>query len=244
MSPAKTICAMHDLSSVGRSALTAIIPTLSAMGVQTIPAPTAVLSAHTAFPHPVITDLTDYLRRCTDYWQEMHIRFDCIYTGYMSSPGQEQIAQKLFSPYGARALEVCSDCIDHEYEYIAVHGGSLYPGVEALLNSLKPRHKLYIVSNCQCGYIECFTGFTGLGGCFDGYECSGSTGLSKGENIRLVVQRAGLSSPVYVGDTHMDELSAREAGLPFIHAAYGFGSAEKADAVLRCPLDLLDIIGD
>lgn len=156
----------------------------------------------------------------------------------------EQIAQKLFSPYGARALEVCSDCIDHEYEYIAVHGGSLYPGVEALLNSLKPRHKLYIVSNCQCGYIECFTGFTGLGGCFDGYECSGSTGLSKGENIRLVVQRAGLSSPVYVGDTHMDELSAREAGLPFIHAAYGFGSAEKADAVLRCPLDLLDIIGD
>ena len=95
MSPAKTICAMHDLSSVGRSALTAIIPTLSAMGVQTIPAPTAVLSAHTAFPHPVITDLTDYLRRCTDYWQEMHIRFDCIYTGYMSSPGQEQIAQKL-----------------------------------------------------------------------------------------------------------------------------------------------------
>lgn len=156
----------------------------------------------------------------------------------------EQIAQKLFSPYGARALEVCSDCIDHEYEYIAVHGGSLYPGVEALLNSLKPRHKLYIVSNCQCGYIECFTGFTGLGGCFDGYECSGSTGLSKSENIRLVVQRAGLSSPVYVGDTHMDELSAREAGLPFIHAAYGFGSAEKADAVLRCPLDLLDIIGD
>ena len=156
----------------------------------------------------------------------------------------EQIAQKLFSPYGARALEVCSDCIDHEYEYIAGHGGSLYPGVEALLNSLKPRHKLYIVSNCQCGYIECFTGFTGLGGCFDGYECSGSTGLSKGENIRLVVQRAGLSSPVYVGDTHMDELSAREAGLPFIHAAYGFGSAEKADAVLRCPLDLLDIIGD
>ena len=95
MSPAKTICAMHDLSSVGRSALTAIIPTLSAMGVQTIPAPTAVLSAHTAFPHPVITDLTDYLRRCVSYWQEMHIRFDCIYTGYMSSPGQEQIAQKL-----------------------------------------------------------------------------------------------------------------------------------------------------
>ena len=95
MSPAKTICAMHDLSSVGRSALTAIIPTLSAMGLQTIPAPTAVLSAHTAFPHPVITDLTDYLRRCVSYWQEMHIRFDCIYTGYMSSPGQEQIAQKL-----------------------------------------------------------------------------------------------------------------------------------------------------
>ena len=58
MSPAKTICAMHDLSSVGRSALTAIIPTLSAMGAQAIPAPTAVLSAHTMFPDILCRDLT------------------------------------------------------------------------------------------------------------------------------------------------------------------------------------------
>lgn len=99
MTPAKTVCAMHDLSSVGRSALTAIIPTLSAMGAQTIPAPTAVLSAHTAFPHPVTVDLTDYLRRCASYWSEMHIHFDCIYTGYMSSPEQEQIARQLMDDH-------------------------------------------------------------------------------------------------------------------------------------------------
>ena len=59
--PAKTVVAMHDLSSVGRCALTVAIPVLAAMGVQPIPAPTAVLSAHTAFPEFVSQDLTDYL---------------------------------------------------------------------------------------------------------------------------------------------------------------------------------------
>ena len=36
----------------------------------------------------------------------------------------------------------------------------------------------------------------------------------------------------YVGDTVMDERAARSAGIPFIHAAYGFGEAEEPDARL------------
>ena len=61
MNPAKTVAALHDLSGVGRCALTVAIPVISAMGVQVIPAPTAVLSAHTAFPDFVSQDLTDFL---------------------------------------------------------------------------------------------------------------------------------------------------------------------------------------
>ena len=36
--------------------------------------------------------------------------------------------------------------------------------------------------------------------------------------------------------------SARSAGLPFVHAAYGFGRAPAPDAVIHSPLELLDII--
>ncbi len=94
MNPAKTVAALHDLSGVGRCALTVAIPVISAMGLQVIPAPTAVLSAHTAFPDYVGLDLTDYLEACLDKWCAMGMKFDCIYTGYMASVRQEEIARR------------------------------------------------------------------------------------------------------------------------------------------------------
>ena len=45
--PPRRIAAIHDFSCVGRCALTVVIPTLSVMGYQTIPLPTALLSSHT-----------------------------------------------------------------------------------------------------------------------------------------------------------------------------------------------------
>ena len=94
MNAAKTVAALHDLSGVGRCALTVAIPVISAMGLQVIPAPTAVLSAHTAFPDYVGLDLTDYLEKCLDKWCAMGMQFDCIYTGYMASVEQEEIARR------------------------------------------------------------------------------------------------------------------------------------------------------
>lgn len=153
-----------------------------------------------------------------------------------------QIAASLFASYGAQAEAVCLDCLEDECLYISRHGGRLYPGVEELFRALSSSLGLYIVSNCQDGYIQCFLEYTGFGKYISDYECSGVTGLSKGENIRLVARRNGLISPLYVGDTSMDEASARSAGLPFVHAAYGFGRASAPDAVIHSPLELLDII--
>ena len=57
----KRIVTVQDISCVGKCSLTAALPVISAMGVETCILPTAVLSAHTLFPHPVITDLTDQI---------------------------------------------------------------------------------------------------------------------------------------------------------------------------------------
>lgn len=105
MDPAKTVAALHDLSGVGRCALTVVIPVISAMGLQVIPAPTAVLSAHTAFPDYVGLDLTDHLESCLKKWCEMSLQFDCIYTGYMASVRQEEIARRFMDAHPA-ALKV------------------------------------------------------------------------------------------------------------------------------------------
>ena len=43
----KTVLAIHDLPGFGRAALSVIVPVLSALGVQAVALPTAVLSTHT-----------------------------------------------------------------------------------------------------------------------------------------------------------------------------------------------------
>ena len=89
------------------------------------------------------------------------------------------------------------------------------------------QYGLYIVSNCQSGYIEVLLESCGLREYVRDIECYGNTGLPKGDNIRMVVQRNHLERCFYVGDTHMDEEAAGAAGIPFVHAAYGFGRAER-----------------
>ena len=101
-----------------------------------------------------------------------------------------------------------------------------------MLAALSETRPLFIVSNCLDGYIECFLESSGLAARFRDWACEGSTGLKKAGNIALICRRHGLRRPVYVGDTRMDEQSAREAGCLFIHAAYGFGESEAPDAVI------------
>ena len=111
-----------------------------------------------------------------------------------------------------------------ENEWLPVRGGILYDGVPETLARLKADgYRLFIVSNCQSGYIEAFLTAHGLTELFEDIECTGNTGFCKAENIRLVIERNGLDSPVFVGDTISDGSAARTAGIPFVYAKYGFG---------------------
>jgi len=95
----KKVAAVHDLSGYGRSSLMAIIPTLSAMGIQVCPLPTAILSNHTGgFEHYSYVDLTDSMTDYIAVWKELGLSFDCIYSGFLGSVGQ---------------IDIISDFIDH-----------------------------------------------------------------------------------------------------------------------------------
>ncbi len=96
MKPAKTILTVHDLSSVGRCALTVAIPALAAAGCQPIPLPTAVLSTHTGgFRGMARRDLTDFMKESIDHWRRLGLRFDAIYTGYLAEPAQGELLLEL-----------------------------------------------------------------------------------------------------------------------------------------------------
>ena len=81
-------------------------------------------------------------------------------------------------------------CFNYENRLLETDHGILYPDVARTLESLSRKTDLYIVSNCQCGYIEVFLKTSGLGRYFKGHLCNGDTGLDKGSNIR---QRRGLA---------------------------------------------------
>ncbi|MCC8107272.1 MAG: HAD hydrolase-like protein [Clostridiales bacterium] len=117
-----------------------------------------------------------------------------------------------------------------------------YPKVTQTIRELAGKLPVFIVSNCQAGYIEMFLEKTGLSDCITDFECFGNNGKSKGENIRLVSERNGLKTPIYVGDTQGDCDASTEAGVAFVYAKYGFGTVDHADAVIGEFAELREII--
>ena len=84
----KKIAVINDLSGFGRCSLTAAIPTISVMGVQPCPLPTAVLSAQTGFASYYCDDYTEKMEHFRQEWEKMGVQFDGIYTGFVASETQ------------------------------------------------------------------------------------------------------------------------------------------------------------
>lgn len=152
---------------------------------------------------------------------------------------EDEISEVLFPEISkVKRKEIMVACGKIENEYLAKEGGVLYQGVEDMLEKLAKKYKLFIVSNCQDGYIESFYAFHQLEKYFIDFENPGRTGLSKGENIKLVIELNNLKSPIYVGDTGGDQKASEVAQIPFAFAAYGFGTVERYDYQLEKFTDL------
>lgn len=139
----------------------------------------------------------------------------------------DRIADILFDMLPeAERIKLLDKCCDSENDYLRMHGGILYPELRETMEALRKKYHLYIVSNCQSGYIEAFLDYYSFHDLFEDIECYGNNGLNKGENIKLIVERNHLDRAFYVGDIEGDYISSREAGIGFVHAAYGFGVIE------------------
>ncbi len=133
-------------------------------------------------------------------------------------------------------------CMATENEYLhqnPCHIG--YPGVRETLTELAGKHRLFIVSNSQQGYPELCITKLGLEDVIRGHMCFGDTGTPKGETIRRLMEKHHITSAAYIGDTQGDLEATRDAGIPFIFAAYGLGQAETWDAKIDKIEDLLEI---
>ncbi len=137
----------------------------------------------------------------------------------------DKLAHALFPGHPLSELSpLMEKSYEVENEYLAAHGAYLYPGLIKTLETLAQSFPLFIVSNCQQGYIETFLTYYHLGHLFEDHICFGDNNLQKGENIALMIDRHQLGRSFYVGDIQADYEAALEGGAEFIYAAYGFGT--------------------
>ncbi|MBE6019012.1 MAG: HAD family hydrolase [Clostridiales bacterium] len=146
----------------------------------------------------------------------------------------DEIADDLFAylPEEER-YALARKCEVFENGYITERGATLYEGVEETLKKLQDKGvTMSVVSNCQEGYVKAFLDSMDMWKYFVDYEEWGRTKLLKAGNIRLVMDRNNEGKAIYVGDIQTDADAAHEAGIPCIHAAYGFGEIEDAEGTI------------
>ncbi len=148
-----------------------------------------------------------------------------------------EIADVIFATIPAeRRYGLMERCMDTENRYLYENECSIgYPGVKETIVELSKKHRLFIVSNSQCGYPELCMDKLGLTPYIRDHLCFGDTGTSKGKTIRTLMEKHNITNCAYIGDTQGDYEATLEAGVPFIWAAYGFGNpegyAQKIDSI-------------
>lgn len=117
----KRMITIQDISCVGKCSLTVALPIISAAGIETAVLPTALLSTHTAFPKFTFTDLTEELPPITDVFQELHLDFDAVYTGYLGSFAQLEFVERFLDDRKETSPAVIIDPVMGDH-------GKLYAG--------------------------------------------------------------------------------------------------------------------
>ncbi len=153
------------------------------------------------------------------------------------------IADDLFYDADEKTKDLLMEkCCIYEHEELEKNTDNLlFPDVVETIKGLSAKYNLFIVSNCQVGYIELFMKKAGVEPYIKDWECFGNTGKVKGESILLLMKRNKLTDVVYVGDTQGDYEATQIAQIPFIFAKYGFGHVENCERAISGIKELLDL---
>lgn len=177
------------------------------------------------------------------HYPEVKLVTDKILQGQFGKTMSE-IADNLFNPLNkSQRDDLIKKCC--EEEQLALHNNTkdiTYLNVISTISKLQKKYKLFIVSNCQSGYIELTMAKNKIENYITDFECYGNTGKGKAENLKLLCERNNLKNPIYVGDTQGDLNACKEAGVPFIWASYGFGTADSYYKRIDQFEDLLSIL--
>lgn len=134
----KRVLSIQDISCLGRCSTTIALPVISAMGVETVILPTALLSTHTMFKDFTYKDLTDQLMPIAQHWKKQNVHFDAIYTGYLGSIEEIQLVENIIAMFKEEDTLVFIDPV-------MADKGKLYSGFQ----------ESYVVANVEyCSHAD------------------------------------------------------------------------------------------
>ncbi len=84
----KKIAIINDMAGFGRCSMAVALPVISACKIQACPVPTSIFSNHTGFPTHYMKDLTEFMNPYFEGWNQLHLKFDGILCGFLSSISQ------------------------------------------------------------------------------------------------------------------------------------------------------------
>ena len=128
-----------------------------------------------------------------------------------------------------KRLDIYARVNEKRRELLPQKGGVLYDGVKDGLKRLAEKYPLFILSNCAKGVIRLFIDWAGIDEHIIDEIAYGTNYMPKHHNIKILMERHNLKSPVYVGDTEGDGEQSRLAGIPFVFVSYGFGATDDHD---------------
>ena len=148
-------------------------------------------------------------------------------TSYMGLTPLETVLLAFKDVDTKTGLKYFSYLVEGEIKYLRQKPGKIYDKEKEVLSLLSKKYDLFIVSNCESGYIETY-----LDGCdtrkyFKDFLCIGMTKKEKWQNILIMKEKYDIENVIYIGDTKKDYIESTKAKAKFIHARYGFGKIDE-----------------
>lgn len=143
-----------------------------------------------------------------------------------------------YTGYSPELAEQATHIFRDRYVSGGLYNSVVYPGLPSLLKrlvehgvknavaTLKPEN----TARMLLSHFE----IDSLFAICKGADPNKMTGMTKGQIVEFILEKLGVSDKsraVLIGDTKFDEQGARESGVDFIAAAYGFGFDQRPDCV-------------
>ena len=113
--PQKKIALINDITGFGRCSVAVMAPVISAMKIQAVAVPTAILSTHTQFPKYFFDDYTPKMRDYIQTYKDLDMSFDAIATGFLGSEEQVDIVIDFIKTFKKKGVFTLVDPVMGDY---------------------------------------------------------------------------------------------------------------------------------